>query len=138
MKFTFDSENENQLVVDLGDLSQFNRPQTDSNEVSHLYFYRDDISSTDYKLGTTFPYIIKTENSDMGEDIEPIACAEDAKLCDDGTVLSRDSFNNCEFPLCTEEQTDMDTDNDGLDDDNYEEYDDSSDDEFVPQLMIHL
>jgi hypothetical protein len=31
------------------------------------------------------------------------ACPEDAKTCDDGTVLSRDPLLNCEFPPCKDE-----------------------------------
>lgn len=31
---------------------------------------------------------------------ENLICTEDAKICEDGTVLSRDPNNNCEFPSC--------------------------------------
>lgn len=34
--------------------------------------------------------------------VEPIACTEDAKLCDDGTSVGRDPNNNCEFFECKE------------------------------------
>ena len=135
MKFTFDSENENQLVVDLGQKTQFNRPQSNENEVSHLYFYRDDVDDTDYKLASTFPYIIKTEESNVDMDETEVVCTEDAKLCDDGTILVRDPSNNCEFPLCPEEsdeqsEDDMDANDDGdefippTDDPFLEEYED--------------
>jgi hypothetical protein len=145
MKFTFDSENENQLVVDLGQKTQFNRHQSDENEVSHLYFYRDDIDETDYKIAATFPYIIKTKNSDIDTDLDIVSCTEDAKLCDDGTVLSRDPFNNCEFPDCSDDNSDLNYDDPVVEDDG--EFtpptddpevgvygDDMSDDEFIPPM----
>ena len=33
----------------------------------------------------------------------PIFCTEDAKLCEDGTSVSRDPLRNCEFPPCSED-----------------------------------
>ena len=33
---------------------------------------------------------------------EPIACTKDARVCPDGTVVSRDPLNNCEFFPCPE------------------------------------
>jgi len=30
----------------------------------------------------------------------PVGCIEDAKICNDGTVLTRNPNNNCEFPEC--------------------------------------
>ncbi|MBW2991236.1 hypothetical protein KY348_06050 [Candidatus Woesearchaeota archaeon] len=33
---------------------------------------------------------------------EPKGCPEDAKICPDGSVVVRDSENNCEFPDCPE------------------------------------
>ncbi|MCA9485941.1 MAG: hypothetical protein KC506_03795 [Nanoarchaeota archaeon] len=32
-----------------------------------------------------------------------VACPEDAKICENGTVLERDPALNCEFPACSEE-----------------------------------
>ena len=32
----------------------------------------------------------------------PIACTKEAKICPDGTVVSRDGNNNCEFTPCPE------------------------------------
>jgi len=34
---------------------------------------------------------------------DPIACTEDAKVCDDGTAVGRDPNNNCEFFACGNE-----------------------------------
>ncbi|MBT7238051.1 hypothetical protein HN865_04310 [Candidatus Woesearchaeota archaeon] len=31
---------------------------------------------------------------------EPLACTEEAKMCQDGTFVSRDSNNNCNFEEC--------------------------------------
>lgn len=30
----------------------------------------------------------------------PLSCAEDVQTCSDGTLVSRDPYNNCEFPPC--------------------------------------
>ena len=37
------------------------------------------------------------------QDAELIACTKDAKLCPDGSVVSRDANNNCEFFSCFSE-----------------------------------
>lgn len=37
-----------------------------------------------------------------GEDSE-LVCAEDIKICEDGTTLTRDPKMGCEFPSCSEE-----------------------------------
>lgn len=123
MGFTFDSEHENQIVVDLGHTSEFILPQSNVDEVSHLYLYRGDTSETDYELASTFPYIIKTDKSDGNMDGSgPMACTEDAKVCDGGSVLVRDPFNNCEFPDCPDD-SDVDVHDD-----------DTLGDEFVPPM----
>jgi hypothetical protein len=42
---------------------------------------------------------------DEEDDLKDIikSCSEDAKVCEDGTVLTRDPSNDCEFPECPEE-----------------------------------
>ena len=32
-----------------------------------------------------------------------VVCPQDVKECPDGTFVSRDPFNNCEFGLCADE-----------------------------------
>jgi len=39
----------------------------------------------------------------LEEDKSELVCAEDAKVCDDGTTLTRDPKMGCEFPSCSEE-----------------------------------
>ena len=37
--------------------------------------------------------------------VDPIPCPYDIKICEDGTELTRDPNNNCEFPECPELET---------------------------------
>lgn len=41
---------------------------------------------------------------------KPIACTEEAKICSDGTAVSRDGNNNCEFSACPDERSYVSTD----------------------------
>lgn len=44
-------------------------------------------------------------SSNVGE--EDIFCTEDVKQCPDGSYVSRDSNNNCEFFVCPEAETEV-------------------------------
>jgi len=49
-------------------------------------------------IGNNCAKEIKTDDTIGG-----VVCAQDAKLCPDGTSVGRDSYNNCEFEPCPSE-----------------------------------
>jgi hypothetical protein len=89
-----DDDNRNHLITLLGSAAEF-LPNPDTIEsASHLYVFENDTETTSHKAWS-YPRIVK-KVSDAG-------CPEDAKVCSDGSVVTRNPNNNCEFNLCPDE-----------------------------------
>lgn len=93
-----DDDNKNQIIILLGNESRFN-PESDALEkASHLYVFNDDKETT-FTKSYSFPRVVRTGIKKISD----IYCTEDVKICEDGTVVSRDPNNDCEFKPCPDE-----------------------------------
>ena len=71
----------------------------------------DDDSFDDFDLGGSQDDVSEDDAQDQidamqGEDLDDediVVCPQDVKECSDGSFVSRDPFNNCEFGLCADE-----------------------------------
>merc|ERR1711937_842195 len=66
------------------------------------YEYSDDFFSDDDESPSL------EDDSSMDKD-EDIMCAADVQECSDGSFVSRDPTNDCEFPACPSAETNTDT-----------------------------
>ena len=90
-----DDDNKNQIIILLGNESRFH-PESDALEkASHLYVFNDDKETT-FTKSYSFPRVVRTGIKKISD----IYCTEDVKICEDGTVVSRDPNNDCEFKPC--------------------------------------
>ena len=90
-----DDDNKNQIIILLGNESRFH-PQSDALEkASHLYVFNDDKETT-FTKSYSFPRVVRTGIKKISD----VYCTEDVKICEDGTVVSRDPNNDCEFKPC--------------------------------------
>lgn len=95
-----DDDNRNQLIIMLGEESEF-LPNPDTIEnASHLYIFKNDKETSSHKAWS-YPRIIKVDTKRA----QDVICTEDAKVCEDGSVVVRNPNNNCEFDLCPGEET---------------------------------
>ena len=93
-----DDENNNQLIVMLGeDLVFLPDPQNIEN-AAHLYVYRRDTESLSHEVWH-YPRIQKITDSGA-------VCTEDAKMCADGSYVGRNHYYNCTF-FCPEDEIKM-------------------------------
>lgn len=93
-----DDDNKNQIIILLGNESRFH-PQSDALEkASHLYVFNDDKETT-FTKSYSFPRVVRTGIKKISD----VYCTEDVKICEDGTVVSRDPTNDCEFKPCPDE-----------------------------------
>ena len=97
IKIKIDTDNKNQLVVQLNEASEFvpNPPEID--KTSHLYMFVNDKTETSSYSAWTYPRI--NVNS-MPDSVNGLACSEDVMECLDGSFVSRNPSNNCEFEEC--------------------------------------
>ena len=93
-----DDDNNNQLIVMLGeDLVFLPDPQNIEN-AAHLYVYRRDTEDLSHEVWH-YPRIQKITDSDT-------VCTEDAKMCADGSYVGRNHHYNCTF-FCPEDEIKM-------------------------------
>ncbi|MEM0359842.1 MAG: hypothetical protein QXK06_00715 [Candidatus Diapherotrites archaeon] len=85
---------------------------TINNSCSYLYWFDNDTKTCGYKqfCGTYMYYGLQTfktkeECETALKKTQPLNCTQDVKKCDDGSYVSRDPYNNCEFKPCPTDTT---------------------------------
>ena len=93
-----DDDNRNHLITLLSPTAGF-IPDPDTIEsASHLYIFENDTETTSHKAWS-YPRIHKIDTTLS----QNVGCPEDAKVCGDGSIVTRNPDNNCEFDLCPDE-----------------------------------
>ena len=94
-----DDEYKNQLIVMLDENSAFLPQPTALENASHLYIHINDTETTSQKI-EDFPLITRKDV----KYVDDVYCTEDVKICPDGSYVSRNPFNGCEFDECEGEE----------------------------------
>ena len=95
IEFSIDKTNNNHIMVTLGQTNEFIPNPDEIESSSHLYVFKDD-SEKSLNKSWTFPVIMKNKSKISGV----MGCPEDVKICPDGSTLTRNFDNDCEFDDC--------------------------------------